>query len=229
MSVGLVTRRGSEVINLNFHGIGTPRRSLEPGEHEYWIDRDSFLGILDELHDRVDVRVSFDDGNESDVDVALPALAERGMEADFFILAGRLGAPGSVDVDGVRALLAQHMTIGTHGMNHRSWRGLSDHGRRVELLDARQAIAEASGATVDTAALPLGQYDRRVLAALRELDYRVVYSSDERRARPGAWFQPRYTVRAGDTPRSIRQSVLADRHARERLRTQVIGIAKRWR
>jgi peptidoglycan/xylan/chitin deacetylase (PgdA/CDA1 family) len=220
---------GGEVINLNFHGIGTATRALEPGEQQYWVDRDSFLAILDELHDRVDVRLSFDDGNASDVDVALPALAERGMEADFFVLAGRLGEPGSVDSDGMRAMLAQGMTIGTHGMNHRPWRGLSDRDRRVELLDARQAIAEASGATVDTVALPFGQYDRRVLAALRDLDYRVVYSSDARPARAGAWFQPRYTVRAGDTPRSIRQSVLAARRARERLRAQLIGLVKRWR
>jgi peptidoglycan/xylan/chitin deacetylase (PgdA/CDA1 family) len=163
------------------------------------------------------------------VDVALPALAERGMEASFFVVAGRLGEPGSVDIDGLRALMAQHMNIGTHGMSHRSWRGLSDNDRRVELIEARQAIAEACGATVDTAALPLGQYDRRVLAALRDLEYRVVYSSDTRRARAGAWFQPRYTIRAGDTPCSIRHSVLAARHARERLRTQLRGIVKRWR
>jgi peptidoglycan/xylan/chitin deacetylase (PgdA/CDA1 family) len=225
----LIASPRREVVNLNFHGIGTPRRSLEPGEDQYWIDRDSFLGILDELRDRADVRLSFDDGNASDVDIALPALAERGMEADFFVLAGRLGEPGSVDANGVRALLAQRMTVGTHGMNHRSWRGLSDRDRRVEMEDARRAIAEASGATVDAAALPFGQYDRRVLVALRGLEYRVVYSSDARRAREGAWFQPRYTVRAWDTPRSIWQSVLTARHAHERLRSQLVGIAKRWR
>jgi hypothetical protein len=105
-SIGPGARGGSEVINLNFHGIGTPTRSLEPGELQYWIDRDSFLAILDEFHYRMDVRLSFDDGNASDVDVALPALAERGMEADFFIVASRLGKPGSVDTDGVRALVA---------------------------------------------------------------------------------------------------------------------------
>jgi peptidoglycan/xylan/chitin deacetylase (PgdA/CDA1 family) len=228
-SLGAVARPGGEVINLNFHGIGTPARSLEPGEHQYWVDRDSFLALLDELRDRADVRVSFDDGNASDVEVALPALAERGMEADFFVVAGRLGQRGSVDPDGLRALLAQGMTIGTHGMDHRPWRGLSSGDRTIELLSAREAIAEASGAAVDTAALPFGQYDRRVLAALRDLGYRVVYSSDARRARAGAWFQPRYTVRAGDTPQSIQQSVLAARPARERLRAELVGFAKRWR
>jgi hypothetical protein len=70
-----------EVINLIFHGIGAPRRSFESGKDEYWIDCDSFLAILDEVDARVDVRLTFDDGNASDMHVALPALAERGMEA----------------------------------------------------------------------------------------------------------------------------------------------------
>jgi peptidoglycan/xylan/chitin deacetylase (PgdA/CDA1 family) len=223
------TRRNREVINLTFHGIGTPARSLELGEDKYWIGRDPFLAILDELHGRANVRLTFDDGNSSDVDVALPALADRDMEAAFFIVAGRLGTPGSVDIDGVRALMAHDMTIGTHGMAHRPWRGLSADDLRVELIDAREVISDACGASVDAAALPLGQYDRRVLAALRESGYRVVYSSDGRRARVGAWFQPRYTVRAGDTPGSIRRSVLESRPARERLRTELIGVAKRWR
>jgi peptidoglycan/xylan/chitin deacetylase (PgdA/CDA1 family) len=218
----------SEVINLTFHGIGTPTRPLDSGESEYWIDRDSFLAILDEVHHRKDVRLTFDDGNSSDVDIALPALAERSMTGSFFVVAGRLGKPGSLDVDGVRALLAQNMTVGTHGMGHRSWRGLSDHDRQLELVDARQAIAEACGTTIDTAALPFGQYDRRVLAVLRELDYRAVYSSDARRARAGAWFQPRYTVRGGDTPASIRESVLVVRQVHHRFRTHLVGIAKRW-
>jgi peptidoglycan/xylan/chitin deacetylase (PgdA/CDA1 family) len=224
-----MVRSHGEVINLTFHGIGAPARPLEPGEDRCWIERDAFLSILDMVQDRADVTLSFDDGNASDLNVALPALAERDMEASFFVVAGRLGQPGSIDVDGVRTLAVHNMTIGTHGMRHRSWRGLSGDDLRIELVDAREAITDACGATVDTAALPLGQYDRRVLAALRKFGYDTVYSSDGRRARAGAWFQPRYTVRAGDTPCSIRRSVLATRPARERLRTGLAGITKRWR
>jgi peptidoglycan/xylan/chitin deacetylase (PgdA/CDA1 family) len=218
------------MINLTFHGVGTPPRPpREPGELDYWIGRDAFLSILDELRCRDNVRLSFDDGNASDVDVALPALVERGMMADFFVVAGRIGTTGNVDVDGLRALVAGGMTVGTHGMDHRPWRGLDDHELAVELVEAREAIAQAAGSVVDTAALPLGQYDRRVLTALRKLGYRVVYSSDARRARARAWFQPRYSVRAEDTARSIRASVVDSPRARERTRGQLAGIAKRWR
>jgi peptidoglycan/xylan/chitin deacetylase (PgdA/CDA1 family) len=219
-----------EIINLSFHGVGTPPGPpREHGEHDYWVGRNTFLSLLDEVQGRDDVRLSFDDGNASDVKVALPALIERRMTADFFVVAGRLGTPGNLDADGVRALRAAGMRLGTHGMDHRSWRRIGDDDLAVELVEARQAIAEAAGSAVDAAALPLGQYDRTVLAALRKLDYRVVYSSDARRARAGAWFQSRYSVRAGDTPESVRETVLIPPRARERLRGHLAGIAKRWR
>jgi peptidoglycan/xylan/chitin deacetylase (PgdA/CDA1 family) len=219
-----------EIINLSFHGVGAPPGSpREPGEHAYWVDRDAFLSLLDEVQGRDDVRLSFDDGNASDVEVALPALVERGMTADFFVVAGRLGTPGNVDATGLGALRAAGMCIGTHGMDHRSWRGLDDAQLAAELVEARAAIAEAAGSVVAAAALPLGEYDRTVLAALRKHDYRVVYSSDARRARTGAWLQPRYSVRAGDTPRSVRETVLAPPRAHERLRGHLAGLVKRWR
>jgi peptidoglycan/xylan/chitin deacetylase (PgdA/CDA1 family) len=219
-----------EIINLSFHGVGTPSAPpREPGEHDYWISSDAFLAILDEVQGRGDVRLSFDDGNSSDVEAALPALVERGMTADFFVVAGRIGTSENIDQDGVRALRAAGMSVGTHGMDHRSWRGLDERDLEVELVRAREAIAEVAGAPVDSAALPLGQYDRAVLAALRRLDYRVVYTSDARRACEGAWLQPRYSVRAGDTPQSIRESVLARPRARERHLRTLAGVVKRWR
>jgi peptidoglycan/xylan/chitin deacetylase (PgdA/CDA1 family) len=219
-----------EIINLSFHGVGPPPGAArERGEHDYWVGRDAFLSLLDEAHGRDDVRLSFDDGNASDVEVALPALVERGMTADFFVVAGRLGSPGNVDVSGVRALRAAGMRVGSHGMDHRSWRGLDDDTLAAELVEAREAIAEAAGSAVEAAALPLGQYDRTILAALRRFDYRFVYSSDARRARVGAWLQPRYSVRADDTVRSVRETVFAAPRARERLRSHLAGIAKRWR
>jgi len=35
------------------------------------------------------VQLSFDDGNRSDVGIALPALLERELSATFFVVAGR--------------------------------------------------------------------------------------------------------------------------------------------
>ena len=81
-------------VNLCFHGIGTPERELEPGEEDYWISQETFLAVLDDVAQHRDAVVSFDDGNASDVEIGLPALVERDLRATFFVLAGRLDAPG---------------------------------------------------------------------------------------------------------------------------------------
>src|SRR4051812_25578445 len=111
-------------INLTFHGIGNPERPLEHGESDVWIRREQFLALLDSVEGRDDVRITFDDGNASDVEHALPALQARGLKATFFVVAGRLGEPRFLDAADVKALAAAGMTIGCHGMRHRPWRGL---------------------------------------------------------------------------------------------------------
>lgn len=220
------------MINLCFHGVGVPRRELEPGEGPYWISADFFTNVLDVVAAAPQVRLSFDDGNASDVEIALPALTGRGLTASFFPVADRIGQVGSVDPEGLRRLRDTGMTIGSHGMRHRPWRGMSDEQLSEELVDARRIIAEASGADsaeVAEAACPLGRYDRRVLARLRRLGYHRVFTSDRARARRSAWLQPRYSLRRADDLASVR-SLLSDPPV---LRDRIVGsariTAKRWR
>src|SRR3954467_1757965 len=110
------------IVNLCFHGIGQPDRALEPDEAQYWIDVDQFESLLTEAARNPSIQLSFDDGNASDASVALPALVARGLTATFFVIAGRLGQPGSLTVGDVRALADAGMTIGSHGMHQRAWR-----------------------------------------------------------------------------------------------------------
>jgi peptidoglycan/xylan/chitin deacetylase (PgdA/CDA1 family) len=217
---------GAGLFNICFHGVGRPGRDLEPGEECYWVGRDRFLRLLDELATWPAVRLSFDDGNRSDVETALPALRERGLTADFFPLAGRLGTPGSLDAADLRELRAGGMRIGSHGMWHRPWRRMDPRTRHEELVTARQVLAEAAGGSVEAAACPLGRYDRRVLADLRKLRYRPVYTSDRRPARPGAWLQPRHSVRRDDTVGTLRDDVRASAPL---WRRRLAGAVKRIR
>ncbi|MGF1648019.1 MAG: polysaccharide deacetylase family protein, partial [Kineosporiaceae bacterium] len=117
------------MINVCFHGVGEPARELEPGEDRYWVTVDTFRSVLDEIATWPAVRISFDDGNASDVEHGLPALRERGLPATFFVLARRLGLPGSLTGDDLRSLRDAGMTIGSHGMDHRPWRGLPPEAR----------------------------------------------------------------------------------------------------
>lgn len=188
------------MINLTFHGIGTPERPLDPGESDVWVSRDQFLALLDEVADRADVRITFDDGNVGDVEHALPALRERGLKATFFVVAGRLGTPRFLDVAGMRELAAAGMEIGSHGMHHRPWRGLDDATLREELVDAKAILERALERPVTQAACPFGSYDRRVLRTLRGCGYRHVYTSDRGTTRSSGFLQARNSVGPHDGP-----------------------------
>jgi peptidoglycan/xylan/chitin deacetylase (PgdA/CDA1 family) len=224
-----VVARSTQVVNLCFHGIGEPKRSLEPGEDVYWISADFYRTVLDSVAGRSDVRLSFDDGNASDVEIGLPELTKRNLTATFFLLAGRMDQPGSVDRAGVRALTDAGMGIGSHGWHHRSWRRMDAETSHQEVEEAAAVLSETVGRRVDQAACPLGEYDRRSLAALREAGFVNVFSSDRRRARPGAWLQPRFSVRGADTEQTIRDLLSPGRRDAKSLARAAYHTTKRWR
>ena len=185
-------------INLTFHGIGEPPRPLDPGEANVWVSLETFLAVLDRVAERTDVAISFDDGNASDFELALPALQDRGVRGAFFVVAGRLGTPHFLDEGNVRALVEAGMEIGCHGMRHRPWRGLDTRGLHEELVEAKAILEDVSGRPVTRGACPFGSYDRRVLGTLRRSGYHRVYTSDRGMARTSSFIQARNSVGPGD-------------------------------
>ncbi|MBF8192260.1 polysaccharide deacetylase family protein [Nonomuraea sp. K274] len=193
------------VTNLTVHGIGGTTREFDPGEDATWVSVEQFEQVVDAVAERPDVRVTFDDGNASDVEVALPRLLERGLKAEFFVLAGRLGEPGRLDADGVRELARAGMRVGSHGWAHRDWRTLDDGQVAEELAEAHTVLAELTGRPVSRVAIPFGSYDRRVLRRLRQAGITLAYTSDGGRASPDSWLQPRTSLRHDLDPSWIRR------------------------
>lgn len=216
------------MIVLNFHGIGTPERELADGERDVCVDPRQFAEILDLVQGRDDVRLTFDDGNRSDVGEALPELLRRGLRAEFFVCAGRLGAPGFLDGGDVRKLRRAGMPVGSHGMDHVPWRRLSRPDLEREIVESKRLLERALGAPVDAAACPFGSYDRRILGALRAAGFRRVYTSDGGRVGDGGWLVARNTVRRSDSAESIVRMLDDSRTAASLLRRGK-GWVKRWR
>jgi peptidoglycan/xylan/chitin deacetylase (PgdA/CDA1 family) len=222
--------RPGDVLNLCFHGIGVPGRDLEPGEENYWVEPAQFEEFLDVVARFPSVRISFDDGNSSDAELALPALQQRNLTATFFILSGRLGQSGSLTAADVRGLVQANMTVGSHGARHRPWRSLSARELHAELAGAQRVIAAAAGQPVDEVACPFGSYDRRVLSAIRRCGFSRVYTVDGLPASSNSWLQSRYSVRATDTPAEIERRM---RSPREKTLSAAVQLGKsfvkRWR
>lgn len=216
------------VHNLTFHGLGPRPEHLSGGEAAVWLGYEGFTAVLDEIAGRRDVRLTFDDGNRSDVELALPELRRRGLRATFFLVAGRLGDPSYLGADDVSGLVAAGMEIGSHGMRHRPWRRLDDDELAVELIDARRVLEEAAGGPVMAASCPMGAYDRRVLARARAAGFRRLFTSDRGPARSDAWLQPRSSLHRDDPVVELRRA-LAPMRVLTRGELAARRAIKRWR
>ncbi|HWD06497.1 MAG TPA: polysaccharide deacetylase family protein [Amycolatopsis sp.] len=184
------------MVNFTIHGIGLPPRALDPGEDERWITVEQFEMLLDVVGPRPDVRLTFDDGNVSDVEIALPRLVERGITGEFFPLAGRVGTRGFVDRAGLRDLVAAGMVVGSHGWDRFGSRRYFDERVLQRELDvAPRVLEELSGRPVRRYALP-GRVNRRVLGRLKAAGATRVYAG-ERGGGRGEWLQRRVEVRGG--------------------------------
>ena len=70
---------------LNFHGVGEPPSGTEDTDMTYWCDEAPFLSTLDAVvaskqTSNIPIKITFDDGNISDVRFALPALKARPVD-----------------------------------------------------------------------------------------------------------------------------------------------------
>lgn len=212
MSLVSHDRPVADRIVFNFHGVGTPRATLPPDEAPYWCEPELYFRLLDAIvalqaETGAPVEITFDDGNRSDLDIAAPALVERGLSATFFVCAGRLNDPYYLDPAALRTLTDMGMGIGSHGHSHTDLRKTDEATLRLETSESRQAIADAVRGDVDGFAIPFGSYDRRVLGALT--GYKRIYTSDEIRAdRSELRIVPRIAYVSGWRPETVRERAL---------------------
>lgn len=183
---------------LTFHGIGEHKRSLDPGEDEVWVQEELFSEVCKFAAKRSDIKITFDDGNDSDIKIAMPELLKNNLKGIFFIVADRIGKQGYLKSCQLVEMKQDGMIIGLHGMYHRPWPGLSTKELNTELIDAKNKIEEIIGEKITLAALPFGAYNRRVLKRLKELDFKTVYTCDKGITIQDRWIQHRTSIYSDD-------------------------------
>lgn len=124
------------------------------------------------------VSFTFDDGHISNYSYVFPVLAEHGLSGTFFIVADWVGKAGRTDTSQLREMSANGMSIGSHGLTHRSLAGLSRDALDRELAGSKDRLEQLLGTEVTTIALPRGLMDRQVLERARIAGYRLVCTSN---------------------------------------------------
>ncbi|SMY09296.1 polysaccharide deacetylase family protein [Flavimaricola marinus] len=203
----------SPLCILNFHGIGTPHANVAEDEARYWVSRDQFLAMLDRiklLSSRgTQIKITFDDGNLSDLEIACPALQDRNLVGHFFVLTGRLDDPAYLSAGQVRDLLAKGMEIGLHGQDHVDWRKADAPQLQTETITARDTLSRITGRPVETVAIPFGAYNARVIKHLKASGFKEIYTSDGGHAAQNQPLRHRTSVRS-DMDVSRIDAIVAD-------------------
>jgi peptidoglycan/xylan/chitin deacetylase (PgdA/CDA1 family) len=189
---------------LMLHGIGPVPAHVSEGEKPYWVTLETFEDII-EMATWAEARLTFDDGNKTDITVALPRLRAAGLKASFFIPSDRIGQPGYLDENDILSLHSEGMEIGSHGSAHLDWTKHSDAEIVNDVMRSVARLGTIVHAPVRSLAIPFGFCDRRVLAVLRKLGIGRVYSSFRGPTTSGAWLVRRDCIMTDMNHEHIRE------------------------
>lgn len=123
--------------------------------------------------------LTFDDGYESDHDLASPVLDSMGFPATFFVSTGFLGMPGMLTPEKVVSLSGNPLfRIGSHGVSHRFLSQLSDRECRMELAGSLVRIRELTGQTEVDLSAPGGRTGPGLVRLAVSVGYRCLMTSE---------------------------------------------------
>jgi peptidoglycan/xylan/chitin deacetylase (PgdA/CDA1 family) len=196
-----------------FHVIGDPRGSPLPGLYDRprtfraqvaWLAAHGYHAVtLDAVYRHwtagrplpaKPIVLSFDDGYDGDVTVALPALTARHWPGVLNLKIDSL-VPAQVE-----RLIAGGWEIDSHTFTHPDLRWVSARRLRYEVAASRRWIRSVYKVPASFFCYPSGRFDARVIAAVRAAGYLGATTTIEGYASPrdGLWTLHRIRVDGSD-------------------------------
>lgn len=179
-------------VVLMYHALyrGTDTSAIDQEDLPYAVSETEFAAQLDLLLGKnvglfdasqsPDIVITFDDGHQSNLEIAAPLLQARGMSAYFFITSDfidqRLGFMNGEQLHRLGQIPG--MCIGSHGVSHRFFDDLSEEDTRAELVDSRAKLESITGRECRSISFPGGRYDEQTLHLLRAAGYRQWFGSE---------------------------------------------------
>jgi peptidoglycan/xylan/chitin deacetylase (PgdA/CDA1 family) len=178
--------------------------------------------------------VTIDDGWDDGYTYALPILQQHGFVATYFVIAGRIDAPGFLTSAHVRALVAAGDEIGDHTMTHFDLANGSTSVRQFQVDAAAARIAQVTGHWPESLAYPFGGENAQAVAAVAgcgELRTAVIESapaptpqapigrqSAGTGSKPALGLVPHPTATPAPTPTPVPSETWANRFTLQRIR-----------
>lgn len=131
------------------------------------------------------VIITFDDGNRSVYETAVPILDKYGFTATMFVITNSIGGTGHMNWEQLAELHNKGYEIGSHTRGHvnlvkRGDMTAEEHHAKItsELRESKRVIEESLGFTIGAFAYPYGTYDETVMSATKDAGYRTAFSID---------------------------------------------------
>jgi len=172
---------------------GTRTRGMVLAYHEvmpesnysYCVTRESFaaqiglIGALAQEGAGDHAVVTFDDGEQSQLQNAANLLREAGISATYFVNPGLAGMePKFLTWTQLRDLQSDGHSVQSHGWSHKFLVSCSDEELMHEVAGSRESLEDKLGSLVDEISMPGGRWDARVIGACARAGYKRVYVSD---------------------------------------------------
>jgi peptidoglycan/xylan/chitin deacetylase (PgdA/CDA1 family) len=194
----------SERDAVGFPGPMAALYKLQPEHFSAHLDAIAASPVAPALADGASRAIlTFDDGGASNAWIAAE-LERRGWRGAFFIVTEKIGAPGFLGAEQIRALAERGHEVGSHSHTHPTrMAALGARELQQEWQRSRELLAELLGSPPRSAAVPGGSLSQAVIAQAAAAGYERLFTSNPRaRAVRHEHLRVlgRYTIWAADAP-----------------------------
>jgi peptidoglycan/xylan/chitin deacetylase (PgdA/CDA1 family) len=155
--------------------------------------------------------LTFDDGFQSVITSAAPALQENNLKATIFCLGNHFGMKSQWDIysgnthltkEEIRSLSDMGHEIGSHSMTHAYLPFLDDSSVWKELEESKMQLEDICGKAVNSLSFPYGGWNQRIWDIAREVGYTAATLYRGHFRRENGQF-PVFGVYQNDTPEDM--------------------------
>ena len=183
-----------KLLILNYHKL-LSANTVDPNESKFSVQKNAFIQQLDllkrlelpiislkqlkspENNSKISIILTFDDGNNSDYEIAYPILKERNITATFFPVISTIGTKNHITWEQLNQLSENGFTIGSHTVSHLDLTKSNQKDIEIELCESKNILEETLSTEIESLAFPFGKSTPSIELIARELGYKNALST----------------------------------------------------